>query len=116
MCQYRPPDSSQPNKGPLSNVKVRQAIEYAIDKDNIIKLVHGAGVKADCIFPPDMPGYDPTCTPYSFDPAKAKQMLADAGFPNGFKSTLYTDTTDPDPAIAGCRISVITMSSFPISF
>src|SRR5438093_658678 len=93
-------DASQPNKGPLSNVKVRQAIEYAIDKDNIIKLVHGAGVKADCIFPPDMPGYDPTCTPYSFDPAKAKQMLADAGFPNGFKSTLYTDTTDPDPAIA----------------
>ncbi|HTC86457.1 MAG TPA: ABC transporter substrate-binding protein [Candidatus Acidoferrum sp.] len=94
-------DTQQPaSAGPLGNVKVRQALEYAIDKDNIIKLVHGAGVKADCILPPDMPGFDPTCKPYSYDPVKAKQMLTDAGFPNGFTSTLYTDTTDPDPAIA----------------
>jgi oligopeptide transport system substrate-binding protein len=94
-------DTQQPDNGPLSKVAVRQALQYAIDKDNILKLVHGAGVKAECILPPDMPGYDPNCKPYGgYDPAKAKQMLADAGYPNGFKSTLYTDTTDPDPSIA----------------
>jgi ABC-type transport system substrate-binding protein len=94
-------DTQQPDDGPLSKLAVRQALQYAIDKDNILKLVHGAGVKAECIFPPDLPGYDPNCHPYGgYDPAKAKQMLADAGYPNGFKSTLYTDTTDPDPSIA----------------
>jgi ABC-type transport system substrate-binding protein len=93
-------DTQQENNGPLSKLAVRQALEYAIDKDNIIKLVHGAGVKANCIFPPDLPAFDASCDPYSFDPEKAKSMLSDAGYPNGFTSTLYADTTDPDPQIA----------------
>ncbi|HKG57812.1 MAG TPA: ABC transporter substrate-binding protein, partial [Candidatus Limnocylindrales bacterium] len=93
-------DTQQPDGGPLSKPAVRQALNYAIDKDNILKLVHGAGIKADCIYPPDLPGHDPNCHPYTFDQAKAKQMLADAGYPNGFESHLFTDTTDPDPQIA----------------
>jgi ABC-type transport system substrate-binding protein len=94
-------DTQEPNAGPLSKVGVRQALNYAIDKDNLLKVLHGAGVVANCIFPPDLPGYDANCNPYSgFDPAKAKQMLADAGYPNGFSSHLFTDTTDPDPLIA----------------
>ncbi len=111
-------DTQQPNNGPLSKVAVRQALNYAIDKDNILKLVHGAGVRAECILPPDMPGYDPNCKPYSFDQAKAKQMLSDAGYPTGFESTLYTDTTDPDPQIAqalqqdlaavGVKVNIVT--------
>jgi ABC-type transport system substrate-binding protein len=111
-------DTQQPDNGPLSKVAVRQALEYAIDKDNILKLVHGTGVKAECIFPPDLPGYDPNCHPYGFDQAKAKQMLSDAGYPNGFEETLYTDTTDPDPLIAqalqqdlaavGVKVDIVT--------
>ncbi len=111
-------DTQQPNNGPLSKVAVRQALNYAIDKDNLLKLVHGAGVRAECILPPDMPGYDANCHPYSFDQAKAKSMLADAGYPNGFESTLYTDTTDPDPQIAqalqqdlaavGVKVNIVT--------
>jgi peptide/nickel transport system substrate-binding protein/oligopeptide transport system substrate-binding protein len=97
---YLSMDTSQPNDGPLSKVAVRQAIEEGIDKDNILKIQHGAGVVATCIFPPDMPGYDSSCNPYSYDAAKAKSDLAAAGYPDGFKTTLYTDTTDPDPAIA----------------
>lgn len=93
-------DTQQENNGPLSKTAVRQALEYSIDKDFIVKLVHGASVKADCIFPPTTPGFDPTCHPYSFDPGKAKSLLAAAGYPNGFTSTLYTDTGDPDPQIA----------------
>jgi oligopeptide transport system substrate-binding protein len=111
-------DTQQPSNGPLSKVAVRQALNYAIDKDNLLKLVHGAGVRAECILPPDMPAYDPNCHPYGFDQAKAKRMLSDAGYPNGFESTLYTDTTDPDPQIAqalqqdlaavGVKVSIVT--------
>ena len=97
---YLSMDTSQPNDGPLSKLAVRQAIEEGIDKDNILKIQHGAGVVATCIFPPDMPGYDSTCNPYTYDAAKAKTDLGAAGYPNGFSTTIYTDTTDPDPAIA----------------
>jgi ABC-type transport system substrate-binding protein len=92
-------DTQQPNKGPFSNVKVRQAVNYAIDKAAILQISHGAGVAANCIFPPDMPGYDANCNPYPHDVGKAKALMADAGFGSGFESTLYTDTTDPDPQI-----------------
>jgi oligopeptide transport system substrate-binding protein len=97
---YLSMDTSQPNNGPLSKLAVRQAISMAIDKDAILQILHGAGTKATCILPPDMPGYDQTCTGPTFDQAAAKTALAAAGYPDGFDTTLYADTTDPDPAIA----------------
>ena len=87
-------------QGPLGKPAVRAALEHAIDKDGILKLVHGAGVRADCIFPPDLPGFDPSCHPYTYDPSLARSMLAAAGYPNGFSTTLYTTNSDPDPITA----------------
>jgi peptide/nickel transport system substrate-binding protein/oligopeptide transport system substrate-binding protein len=92
-------DTQMPNSGPFSNLKVRQAVNYAIDKDAILKLSHGAGLAANCIYPPDLPGYDSNCNPYPHDVAKAKQLMADAGLSAGFDTKFYTDTTDPDPQI-----------------
>lgn len=84
---------------PLSNVQVRQAISYAIDKQNASAIAH-LGQPAACILPPAMPGYDPACDPYPYDPGKAQQLLQQAGYGSGFATTLYTDTNDPDPAVA----------------
>jgi oligopeptide transport system substrate-binding protein len=92
-------DTQQENSGPFSNVKVRQAVNYAIDKDAILQLTHGAGVAANCIFPPDLGAYDASCNPYPHDVDKAKQLMQDAGFASGFETKFYTDTTDPDPQI-----------------
>jgi oligopeptide transport system substrate-binding protein len=92
-------DTSAPNS-PLSKVEVRRAIEYAIDKENVLAIWHGAGTVANCIFPPNLFGYDASCKPYSYDPDKAKKMLANAGYPNGFSTHIFSDTTDPDPAVA----------------
>lgn len=85
---------------PLGNAKVRQAISYAIDKANIQKVIgEGRSVAATQIFPPLMPGHDPTFDPYPYDPDKAKALLAEAGFGSGFTSTLYTDSQDTSKAI-----------------
>jgi peptide/nickel transport system substrate-binding protein len=92
-------DTQQPNGGPFSKLEVRQAVNYAIDKDAILQLAHGAGVPANCIFPPDLPGYDASCDPYPRDVEKAKQLMKDAGLEAGFDTKFYTDTTDPDPQI-----------------
>jgi ABC-type transport system substrate-binding protein len=92
-------DTQMPDNGPFSNVKVRQAVNYAIDKAAILQITHGAGVEANCIYPPDLPGYDAACNPYPHDVEKAKALMKEAGYEAGFETTFYTDTTDPDPQI-----------------
>ncbi len=82
-------DTSAPDS-PLSNAKVRQAISHAIDRNNQVRLYNGRGGPASCILPPGMPGHDPACDPYPYDPAKAQTLLAEAGFAGGFSTKLYT--------------------------
>jgi peptide/nickel transport system substrate-binding protein len=85
---------------PLDNVKVRQALNMAINKDRIVQIINGRGVPANQVLPPAMPGYDPDYQGYAYDPAGAKKLLAEAGFPDGFQTELYTTNTDPQPRIA----------------
>lgn len=81
-------------RGPLRDVRVRQAINYAVDINTIIdRLVSGRGTRAAGVIPPVLAGYDSTRKPYSFDPAKAKQLLAAAGYPNGIDIQLWTSVT-----------------------
>lgn len=70
---------------PFDNAKVRAAFEYAVDRAEINRVVfNGTAGVADQLFPKGTPGYDPTLAgKYGYDPAKAKAMLAAAGFPNG---------------------------------
>jgi peptide/nickel transport system substrate-binding protein len=71
---------------PLANVKVRQAINYAFDRPALLKaLGDGYGSVTTQIFPTYSPGYEKSLDSYyTYDPAKAKQLLAQAGYPNGF--------------------------------
>jgi ABC-type transport system substrate-binding protein len=84
---------------PLDNVAVRQAISWAIDRDKLVKLLAGEAQPLYQVYPPGMPGYQADKKWYGYDPAKAKQLLAQAGFANGFKTTLYTDNVDPYPKL-----------------
>ena len=69
-------------RGPLTDARVRQAINYAIDVNRIIeRLISGRGELAAGVIPPALGGYDSTRTAYPYDPAKAKQLLARSGPP-----------------------------------
>jgi len=85
---------------PFDNLKVRQAVSWAINRDKVVKLLGGQAVALWQLYPPGMPGNEPSKKYYGYDPAKAKTLLAEAGFPKGFKTTYYTDNVDPDPKIA----------------
>jgi peptide/nickel transport system substrate-binding protein len=75
---------------PFDNINARKAILYAIDRDRINKVVEaGQGEVTDQQFPKNSPFHDPSLDGmYTYDPAKAKQALKDAGLPNGFSFTL----------------------------
>ncbi|MGR9279293.1 ABC transporter substrate-binding protein (plasmid) [Rhizobium leguminosarum] len=85
---------------PFDNVKVRQALNMAINKDRITRILNGRATPANQPLPPLMPGYDKAFTGYAYDVAKAKALLAEAGYPDGFETVLYSTNTDPQPRIA----------------
>ncbi|HZW46294.1 MAG TPA: ABC transporter substrate-binding protein, partial [Microvirga sp.] len=71
---------------PFTDKRVRQAINHAIDTDLIIRrLVRNKAVRATSWLPTSSPAYDESLKPYAFDPEKAKKLLAEAGYPNGFE-------------------------------
>jgi peptide/nickel transport system substrate-binding protein len=76
--------------GPLGNKLVRQAINYAVDKDAMVEgILKGQGRRLDSALLETATGYTPDVTPkYHYDPARARELLAQAGFPNGFQTEL----------------------------
>ena len=75
-----------PEFKPFSDKRVRQAINHAIDTDLIIKrLVKDKAYRATAWLPLTSPGYDKARKPYAFDPEKAKKLLAEAGYKDGFE-------------------------------
>ncbi|WP_226582245.1 ABC transporter substrate-binding protein [Acuticoccus sediminis] len=78
------------SRAPLNDVKVRQAINFAINREAIVKgVLRGVGVPADSIIAPTVAGYVPQDM-YGYDPQKARDLLAEAGYPNGFDITMWT--------------------------
>ncbi|MCG6858284.1 MAG: ABC transporter substrate-binding protein [Salaquimonas sp.] len=76
-------------KPPFDNLKVRQAISYALNRKDIIDgASSGLGVPIGSHFSPADPGYVDLTGMYPFDPEKAKELLKEAGYPDGFKATL----------------------------
>ncbi|MGA2106598.1 MAG: ABC transporter substrate-binding protein [Syntrophorhabdales bacterium] len=87
----------------FQNLKLREAVEYALDKPAIAKaLGFGYYTPLTMVAPPGEWGYDPEYKGRPYDPAKAKQLIAEAGFPNGvkIKMTAMTGGTWPDEVAA----------------
>ncbi len=84
---------------PFDNVKVRQALNHAIDKDRIVQLLNGRATVANQILPPLMPGFDAAYSGYAYDPDLAKSLLAEAGFPDGFETSIECIAVDPQPKL-----------------
>ena len=75
---------------PFTDKRVRQAINYAIDKQSILTAIYqGAGQPAKNLIPPTLWSYNDKVQDWPYDPAKARALLAEAGFPDGFETTLW---------------------------
>ena len=92
---------------PFTDKRVRQALAYALDVDAMVKdLLGGIGKRAQAPIPSTVFGYAPQ-TPYAYDPAKAKQLLADAGYSGGNELDMIWNPTS-GPQIQEIAQSVIS--------
>lgn len=104
---------------PFDDRRVRQALNYALDKDHTVKLLNGAAIPSHGILPPGMPGRA-DLAPYPHDPAKARALLAEAGYPHGFDVEYVTFPDEEAEKVAaslqadlgevGVRVRVALMS------
>jgi len=90
------------DKNPLKDARVREAIDLAIDRDTMVEIVlEGLGTPANQMMPEGFFGSSEKIPAPVYDPEKAKQLLADAGYPDGFEMDLYctSDRLPGDGAI-----------------
>ena len=74
---------------PWSDPRVRRAMAHAIDADSIVaKVLYGIPKRYAALAPGEL-GYDPDLQPYPYDPERARELLAAAGYPHGFSMPLY---------------------------
>ncbi len=81
--------------GPTKELKVRQALNHAVDVESIIKDILKAQAKRlNTSLSPSTIGYDPSLPAYTYDPNKAKQLLGEAGFGSGFQTKIDYPTVE----------------------
>ena len=83
-------DGNRLTPSPLLQVPVRQAISLAINRRALLdRVMEGLGSVANQVVPPGMFGYSDRIPPAAYDPGQARRLLADAGYPHGFRMTLH---------------------------
>ena len=90
---------------PFRDKRVRQAMNYAVDKDAINKGLYGGATTASQGIPPVLWGYNNTVAPYPYDVEKATSLLRETGFPNGFSTDMmvYANPRGYNP-IGGAKL------------
>jgi ABC-type transport system substrate-binding protein len=88
-------------RGPLKDVRVRRALNHAVDMPTILRtVIGGRGIQAAGALPPGILGHDSTRAPYQHDAARARQLLAEAGYADGFSLKLWRTAREQYSRIA----------------
>jgi ABC-type transport system substrate-binding protein len=105
-------------RGPLADVRVRRALNLAVDVETILKTTWASrGVRAAGAIPPGIVGYDPSRAPYPWDTAGARRLLREAGYGHGFALELWRNrrgelarvaqAVQQDLAAVGVRVTIV---------
>ena len=82
---------------PFNDVRIRKAFQMSFDKQQLLNTLYdGRGTVANGIIPPGLIGYNPDLPEIKYDPEKAKKLMSEAGYPNGFEMDICMVTDSPD--------------------
>ena len=103
---------------PFDDKRVRQALNYAVNKDKLIKVLNGRAEASHGMLPPPMMGYNARLEPYPHDPDKARKLLAEAGYGDGLTvdyatisgNEKITQSMQADLAQVGVEMNIQVMS------
>ncbi len=107
---------------PFDNKLVRKALNYAIDKQRLVEIQGGRGQALNGVLPPVVPGFRETLKGYEYSPAKARELLTEAGYANGFKTSLIFPNVLQDNfrIVAAIQEDLrqvgITLEAIPLAF
>ena len=92
VCQLYGQDTSRYDKHPFQDVRVRRALNHAVNKEEMIQALNAGFGEPTAQYPysPIAIGYDPGLKPFAYDPALAKKLLAEAGYSTGFETDFHT--------------------------
>lgn len=91
---------------PFNDIRVREALNYAVNKQELSQyLYQGLAKPMQSPIPPGMPDYQPLSPDFSYNPTKAKELLSEAGYPDGFDCNLYTYANPRSYNAAGGKIA-----------
>jgi ABC-type transport system substrate-binding protein len=93
------------NDNPFGDLNVRQAVSLAVDRSRIIQILSGRAVPAEGPIPPNVLGNNSTMPPLEYNPDAARQLLADAGYADGFTTDIYTNIDPTNITVAQAIIS-----------
>lgn len=100
---------------PFDKKAVRQAANHAIDRDALVRLLPGGlGRAVPTVVHPAAFGYDPTVTPYAFDPGLARVLLTLAGYPDGVEITLHSAFVEGRPIFEAIA-KMLTAAGFKVT-
>ncbi|WP_119301008.1 ABC transporter substrate-binding protein [Dongia deserti] len=88
------------NIKPFDDLRVRRAVNMAVNKQRLVQVLNNRGTVTGQILPPAMAGFNPKFQGYPYDPEKAKGLLKEAGLGDGFTTELYFQNVDPWPRMA----------------
>ena len=97
--------------GPLQNKQVREAIRYAVSPSSIAQADGTGATPISQVIPASIPGYNPTIKPYKQNVAKAKQLLAQAGYPNGLTLKLSSASDPKEVAEVAAELKAIGITA-----
>jgi len=85
----------------VADKRVRQALNLAINREELVKFIFAGQAKLMAMYPIGSfamaAGADPSLQPYSYDPERARQLLKETGYPNGFETTIYSYAREDVP-------------------
>jgi ABC-type transport system substrate-binding protein len=101
------------NKEPFNILEVRRAMSLAVDRERLSQILNGRAVPLGGFLPPNVPGDNPDVLPDPYDPDTAKALLAEAGYADGFATTMLTNT---DPiSLAEAQAVIADLSAIGIT-